>query len=326
MIALCPHFPRKKHGHDRQGNQRYRSLSCGLTWIAVKPKPLGHLRTQRPTAVLALRLLLEGNSIRTVERITRLSKHAILRLLAVLGRRAMRFWGTRMQNLPAVDVECDEIWGFIGCKEKTRTRAGYGEEYGDAYCFTAIERTSKLLLAWHLGRRTPSDTELFAGKLRKAVTGRCQLTTDGYGPYKAAIPDAFGGQVDLAQLIKTYVSQVEGPSTRYSPPAIVSVKLHSVCGYPAMDMVCTSHIERHNLSIRMAVRRMTRLTNAFSKKWENHQYHLAIFFLYYNFCRVHMTLKTTPAVAAGIAEGVWTVERLLDELASDRNGNFVREG
>jgi IS1 family transposase len=232
-----------------------------------------------------------------------------------VGRRALTYWRERMQNLPAMDVEVDEIWGFVGCKEKTRQRQHYGEEYGDAYCFTAIERSSKLLLAWHLGRRTGNDTVLFAENLRRAVTGRCQLTADGFHPYENAIPAVFGGQVDFAQLIKIYGKTPEGRGTRYSPAAILDVRMHSVCGYPDMAMVSTSHIERHNLSIRMAVRRMTRLTNAFSKKWENHQYHLALFFLYYNFCRVHMTLKTTPAVAAGLVTETWSVERLLGDMA-----------
>jgi IS1 family transposase len=267
-------------------------------------------------AVLCLRLLFEGNSIRSTERITRLSRNAILRLLTTIGHRAVRYWQTKMQNLPATDVEVDEIWGFIGCKEKTRQRKQYGEAYGDAYCFTAIERTTKLMLAWYLGKRTPSSTFVFAELLRSAVTGRCQLTSDGYNPYTTIIPAAFGGQVDFAQLIKIYGAQPDGPGTRYSPAAILDVRMHSVCGYPDASLVCTSHIERSNLSIRMAVRRMTRLTNAFSKKWANHQYHLALYFLYYNFCRVHMTLKTTPAVAAGLTNEKWTVEKLLDELAT----------
>ncbi len=237
-------------------------------------------------------------------------------LLETVGRRAVRYWETKMQNLPAMDVECDEIWGFVGCKEKTRQRRGYGEDHGDAYCFTAIERTTKLLLAWHLGKRSPGNTAVFASRLRQAVTGRCQLTTDGYKPYASLIPDAFSGQVDFAQLVKIYGKQPEGPSTRYSPADIIGLEMHNVCGFPNPALVSTSFVERHNLSIRMAVRRMTRLTNAHSKKWANHEYALAIFFLYYDFCRVHMTLKTTPAVAAGIADQVWSVERLQDELAA----------
>jgi IS1 family transposase len=273
------------------------------------------MRIAKDKAVLCLRLLLEGNSVRAVERITGIHRDTILSLLETVGQRAMFYWETKMQNLPAMDVECDEIWGFVLCKEKTRQFQGYGEDCGDAYCFTAIERTSKLLLAWHLGKRTAADATTFAAALRQAVPGRCQVTTDGFTPYTTAIPGIYGGQVDFAQLIKDYGSSPEA-ATRYSPAEIVGMHLKSVCGYPDPTLVCTSHIERHNLSIRMAIRRMTRLTNAHSKKWENHGYHLALFFLYYNFCRVHMTLKTTPAVKAGIADHAWSVEELLDELAT----------
>ena len=264
-----------------------------------------------------------GNSIRSVERITRIHRDTLLRLLEVLGKRALRYWEIKMQNLPAMDVECDETWGFVGCKEKTRLRKHYGEGCGDAYTFLAIERTNKLILAWHVGRRTPINTYWFADKLRLAVTNRCQITTDGYQPYLAAIPDAFGGQIDFAQLVKIYKKPGGGTENRYSPGEIVDLKMHAICGYPLPHLVCTSHIERQNLSIRMAVRRMTRLTNAHSKKWENHEYHLALYFLYYNFCRVHQTLKTTPAVKAGIADKIWDLEKLLNELTITHSKKLV---
>lgn len=266
-------------------------------------------------------------SVATV-RMTKIAKGTILSLLGMIGRRASTYWATKMQGLPAVDVECDEIWDFIGCKEKIRQKKHYSEEYGDCYTFTAIEKTSKLLLAYHVGRRTTADTANFAERLYWAIGGhRCQLTTDGFLPYEHIIPAIFRGQIDYAQLIKIYGNSGDGPTARYSPAPIMSVKLHCVCGFPFPDKVCTSHIERHNLSIRMGIRRMTRLTNAFSKKRENHEYHLAIFFLYYNFCRPHMTLSkteekgghgkpTTPAMAAGLADHVLTLKELLDELAT----------
>jgi transposase-like protein/IS1 family transposase len=317
MIApACKHDQTKRFGHDRKGNQRYRCILCGKTWIEETPKTLGAMRLDKTKAVLCLRLLLEGNSIRSTERITGVHRDTILVLLETLGRRAVRYWETKMIDLPAMDVECDEIWGFIGCKEKTRQREHYSEEYGDAYCFTAIERTSKLMLAWWLGRRTGIDTANFAERLRAAVPRRCQLTADGFRPYESVIPAVFAGQVDFAQLVKVYTNTPDGPNTRYSPGAIMDVRMHNVCGYPDPALVSTSFVERQNLNIRMAVRRMTRLTNAFSKKRVNHEYHLALYFLYYNFCRVHLTLGTTPAVKAGVAEKKWTVEKLLDELAT----------
>ncbi len=226
-----------------------------------------------------------------------------------------------------MDVEVDEVWDFIGCKEKRRQAKHYSKEYGDCYTFTAIEKTSKLLLAFHVGRRTSVDTANFAEMLRHAIPGRCQMSVDGFQPYETVIPAVFNEQVDLAQLIKVYGSPSGTAEVRYSPGSIVDIRWHCVCGFPDPALVCTSHIERHNLSIRMGVRRMTRLTNGFSKKRQNHEYHLAIYFLYYNCCRPYMTLSkgkkkgergtaTTPAMKAGLTDHVWSLKELLNRLAT----------
>ena len=230
MIAIaCRHDVTKRHGHDRKGNQRHRCILCGKTWTEYQPKPLGNMRIDKRMAILCLRLLMEGNSIRSVERITRIHRDTILNLLETIGRRAKRYWATKMQNLPAKDVECDEIWGYIRCKERTRNIKGYGEDVGDCYAYTAIERTSKLLLAWQVGRRTHGNTRLFAFKLRDAVDGRCQVSSDGFKPYETAIQDAFSGQVDFAPLIKTFTNSDHGGSnTRYSPPQMINIHLTQV--------------------------------------------------------------------------------------------------
>ena len=205
MIApSCTHTATKFHGKDRHGNQRYRCILCGKTWIKQEPKPFGEMRLDKAKGVLCLRLLLEGNSIRSVERLTGVNQNTIMSLLETVGRRAMTYWATRMQNLPAMDVEVNEVWGFIGMKEKTRQRWFYSEEYGDCYTFTAIEKTSKLLLAYHVGRRTSIDTANFAERLRHAIDGRCQMSVDGFQPYETVIPAVFGGQMDLAQLVKIF--------------------------------------------------------------------------------------------------------------------------
>jgi len=221
-----------------------------------------------------------------------------------------------IHDVPVSEVQADEIWGFVGCKHKTKKRLGKGEAFGDAYCFTAVERHTKLLLAWHLGKRSGDDTMQFATKLKSATSGRFQLTTDGYREYQFAMPAAMM-RIDFAQLVKIFgkVKSNEA-AVRYSPGPITGTKVKNVLGNPDRDKVCTSHAERHNLTIRMQVRRMTRLTNGFSKKWENHEAALALFFAAYNFCRVHMTLKTTPAVATGLADHVWNVEELLVAIAA----------
>jgi len=219
---------------------------------------------------------------------------------------------------------------FVGCKQRPRTRKGYGDEKGDAWCFTAIERNTKLLLAWHLDKRTPEATLLFAEKLRRATRpARFQLTTDGFNCYPAALQEAFGRQLDYAQLIKVYgTSQEEGPAQRYSPATVIDTYSVVCCGSPDEDKICTSHAERSNRTIRMQIRRFTRLTDAHSKKWENHEAALGLFFAYYNYCRSHETLtkqtgsedsprrKTTPAMASGLTDHVWTVAELLQRVAA----------
>jgi IS1 family transposase len=234
--------------------------------------------------------------------------------MVTIGEKCERFLETAIAGVPVNDVEADEIWGFVGCKEKTAVAKSYGPEMGDAYCFTAIERTSKLLLTYHLGKRDPFHTRVFAEKLSAATSGRFQLTTDGYRPYLTAIPEALGGRVDYATLVKVYGDPTEEESRRYSPGRIIEIKSTIQTGDPDEDRICTSFVERSNKTVRMQIRRMTRLTDAHSKKWENHNAALGLFFAYYNFCRKHSTIKTTPAVAAGVASEPWTGERLLEAV------------
>jgi IS1 family transposase len=265
--------------------------------------------------ILCLRMLLEGNSIRSVERLTGINRDTIIDAMVDAGKKCKRFLESAIHHVPVSDIQADEIWGFVGCKEKVRQARNYDESMGDAYCFTAIERNTKLIVAWHLGKRSPADTLDFADNLRRATTGRFQLTTDGYTPYQTAIPYVFGPRVDFATLVKDYETPDEG-SRRYAPGDVVGITIRIRSGNPDTDKICTSHVERHNLTIRMTVRRMTRLTNAHSKKWENHDAALALFFAYYDFCRNHMTLKTTPAVAAGLTDHTWSMAELLEKAAA----------
>jgi len=201
-------------------------------------------------------------------------------------------------------------------KEKTRSRTRPEEsEIGDAYCFIGMERGTKLILAWHLGLRTSEDAEEFAGKLAEATTGNFQIATDGFKPYKTAIPNAMSG-ADFAQLVKHYATKDD--AHRYSPGEVTGTTKVPCCGNPDIDRVCTSQVERQNLTVQMHNRRMTRLTNAFSKKWEKHGAALALQFAYYNFCRPHQTLtalrerKQTPAMEAGLEDHVWTLRELVE--------------
>jgi transposase-like protein/IS1 family transposase len=292
----------QKFGRDRKGNQRFRCCQCYKTY-SDRPEKLegSYVPPQEITSIL--RLLVEGMSVRSIERITGIHRDTILNVLVLVGERCERLLERMVNGLPVRDVQCDEIWGFVGCKEK---RNANGDPLrGDAYCFVAIERNTKLVLTWHLGRRTTRDTEAFTEKLNEATAGTFQITTDGFKPYRDAVSYSLGTRVDFAQLIKVYASSQE--ETRYSPAEVVSTEVVPVIGNPNPDKICTSHVERQNLSIRMAMRRVTRLTNAFSKKWQNLKAAYALWFAYYNFCRIHQTLRVTPAMEAGITDHIWTL-------------------
>jgi IS1 family transposase len=249
-----------------------------------------------------IRLFVEGCSIRSIERIRGVHRDTVLNVLVIVGNRCERLLEDLIHDLPGRDVECDEIWGYVGCKEKHNVN---GDPLrGDAYCFVGMERTTKLILAWHLGRRVGRDTMAFIEKLYSATTGNFQITTDGFPPYFDAIHTALGTRVDYAQLIKVYEGSSDGEH-RYSPPRVVDATVKPMWGNPDPERICTSHVERQNLTLRMHMRRLTRLTNAFSKKWINLKAAHAIQFAYYNLCRIHQTLRVTPAMEAGISNHVW---------------------
>jgi IS1 family transposase len=263
-------------------------------------------------AVLALQLLLEGNSIRSTERITGMDRNTIMSLLLKAGERCKTLMISKIVNLPVQDVQADEIWGFVQKKEgHKRDQEKDAPGIGDAYCFIGIERHNKLILAWHLGRRDQRSTDAFIGRLRYATSdSRYQLSTDGFKPYISAVKMYLKGIVDFAQLVKIYSTPREGEQ-RYSPGDVVEAVPVPIMGLPKRNRICTSHIERQNLSIRMGMRRMTRLTNGFSKKWENLEAAYALWFAYYNWCRVHSSLRVTPCMEAGIENHIWTIAELI---------------
>ena len=302
----------KKFGRHRNGLQRFRCKQCRKTFTEDHATPLGGMYTPLDKAAKAIELLVEGCSVSTVERFTGIHHTTILSLLALVGDKCERLLESRINNLPVSDVECDEIWGYVFCKEKNNVSGD--PRRGDAYCFTAVERNTKLLLAWHLGRRSARDTFAFTEKINEATQGRFQITTDGFKPYIDAVHTSLGTRVDFAQLIKVYSNPRDG-EVRYSPAEVVDAVPVPQWGEPELRRICTSHVERANLSIRMGMRRMTRLTNGFSKKWENLKAAYALWFAFYNFCRVHKTLRVTPAMEAGITDHAWTISELLQAVA-----------
>jgi IS1 family transposase/transposase-like protein len=299
-------------GKDRNGNTRRRCKACGVTVALVPARPLGAMRLDMDKAVLILSLLTEGTSIRSAERISGVHRDTIMRLLRLAGEKCETLLDRLVSNIEAKDVQADELWNFVGMKEKTKQRLGKTDpELGDAYTFVGIERESKLALAYHMGRRTAEDTSIFMAKLSGATAGRFQLTTDGFGPYPAAVEQHFGARVDFGQLIKSYSAETVDAERRYSPARIISAEKVSVSGSPKEEKICTSHVERTNLHIRMQMRRFTRLTNAFSRKRSNLNAALALHFATYNFTWMHKSIRMTPAMKAGIARKPWTVWDLM---------------
>jgi transposase-like protein/IS1 family transposase len=298
-----------RYGRDRYGHQRYQCRQCHKTFQDARERPLDGMYLPLTKAEGILKLMVEGCSIRSIERLTDVNRDTIMRLLVVAGEKCDRLLSERIRGLEVSDVQADEIWGYVWCKEKNRpTDSPF---IGDAYCFVGIERNTKLILAWHLGRRTAQHTMEFTEKLRVATSGKFQITTDGWPPYRDCVPYSLGARADFATLVKVYRSDREGEA-RYAPPEVSATVITPIHGRPDKARVCTSHVERQNLSIRMGMRRMTRLTNAFSKKWENLKAAYALWFAYYDFCRVHQTLRVTPAMEAGITDHVWEIGELLN--------------
>ena len=309
----CGHEHVAKFGKDRHGNQRFRCKSCGKTF--TERHALSGRQTSMDDTVKVLSMLLEGMSVRSCERLTGMHRDTILSLMIEAGENCRRFMESTIHDIPAEFVECDEQWAFIFCKRKTAERLGLGPDVGDRYVYTALDRHTKLLLCWHAGQRCPEDTWRFVNKLSKVVSGRPTINTDGFTSYVPAIIRNFEGRADYAQTIKHFQNGGGMAASRYSPGAIRKIEKHVVCGAVHEADIGTSRMERFNLSTRMHMRRFTRLTNAHSKKTRNHDAMIGLYFAWYNWCRHHLSIKTTPAVKAGLASAKWTLAELLTQAA-----------
>lgn len=274
---------------------------------------MNKLSTEERSRIVAA--LVEGNSIRSTCRLTGRSKGTVLKLLVDLGYACMEHHDRTMRNLKCERVQCDEIWSFCFTKQKNVRLDQEGNPgIGDVWTWTALDADSKLIASYYVGKREPEDAEAFIADLAKRLSTRVQLTTDGHRPYLKAVRDNFGLDVDFAQLIKRYGKDYEDDNRRYSPPVCTGIDVRIRSGDPDPAEISTSYVERSNLQMRMSMRRFTRLTNAHSKKLENHACAVALHFAYHNLVRIHSTLKTTPAVAAGVADHVWTLHELIGLL------------
>jgi IS1 family transposase len=269
-----------------------------------------------PTRVQIVKALIDGVGVNATCRLTGAAKHTVLKLLAELGEACADYHDQHVRNLKTRKVQCDEIWSFCYAKQKNVPQALQGKfGVGDVWTWTAIDSQSKLIVSYMLGMRDGGYATEFMQDVASRLANRVQLTTDGLKAYLDAVDSAFGGAmgVDYAQLIKIYGPDQSGAG-RYSPPACIGIEEKHVCGMPDSRHVSTSHVERQNLSMRMGMRRFTRLTNAHSKKIENHGHAVALYFMHYNFCKVHMSLRVTPAMEAGLTDHVWEIEELLSLL------------
>lgn len=261
--------------------------------------------------ILIASMLVEGNSIRAIERITNVHRDTIMRLGIRLGERAQKFLDEHMRNLNCKNIQCDEIWCFVGKKKKNLTSEEKREtEFGDQWIYVALDADTKLVPYFSVGKRTSNHTFEFMIQLRERIQGLFQLSTDSYQGYANAVDDAFNGQIDYGQLHKQYKNSNEGAG-RYSPANIIRVSKNVVFGDPNPHKISTSYVERSNLTMRMSMRRLTRLTNAFSKRLYNLQCAVSLHFFYYNFMRIHQSLRVTPAMEARISNHIWSWEEFL---------------
>ncbi len=276
---------------------------------------MNQLSTEKRARVV--RCLVEGNSIRATVRMTGASKNTVVKLLEQLGCACAAYHNRNVRSLRVRRLQCDEIWSFVGAKRKNVSIEKKEEGWGDVWTWTAIDADTKLCVSWLVGGRDAGWALDFMNDCASRIVGRVQVTTDAHRAYLEAVEGAFGMDVDYAQLQKIYGAPSDEEQRRYSPAKCIGCDLKVVSGNPDPKHVSTSFVERQNLTMRMSMRRFTRLTNAFSKKVDNHRHAVALYFVYYNFCRVHQTLRVTPAMEAGLADHVWSVEELVSLLKSN---------
>jgi IS1 family transposase len=264
---------------------------------------MNKLSIERRAQILSA--LVEGVSMRAVCRMTGCEKRTVTRLLVDVGTACFEYQDRVLRNLNCKRIQCDEIWSYIGCKQKNVTlKMAEKRIVGDAWVWVAIDADTKLVPCWLLGKRDPGCATEFVSDLASRLSNRVQLTTDGHKVYLNAVADAFADNVDYAMLVKTYGAAIADES-RYSPAKFISTEKIDISGSPDEKHISTSYVERQNLTMRMGMRRFTRLTNGFSKKVENHEAAVALHFMHYNFARIHQTFRVTPAMEAGVSDHIW---------------------
>jgi IS1 family transposase len=271
---------------------------------------MNQLSTEKRAAVVAA--LVEGNSLRGTARLTGVARMTVEKLLRDLGMACATYHDAHVRDLKSQRIQCDEIWSFVGAKARNVPEHKRGE-WGDVWTWTAIDADTKLIVGYRIGQRTAIDAYDFMKDVASRLSNRVQLTTDNYKVYLNAVDYAFGVDVDFATLEKHYVAPktTRAAALRYVPNKVAGMKAATITGHPERKHISTSHVERQNLTMRMHIRRFARLTNAFSKKIEMHAHNVALHFMYYNFCRIHQTLRVTPAMEAGLTDHSWEIQELV---------------
>ncbi len=308
----CEHGTCKRFGfYGKRKIQRWRCTSCSATFADPSTPKLGTHYTAPETAAKVLTLMLEGMSIRAIARFSGMHKTTILSILETAGRNCRKLWDPKIRGIRTQFVQADEIWSFVCCHQR-RLPMNAPAEWGDQYVWIALDSITKMVLGFHVGKREAVSANEFMRDLSERIDGRFQLTTDGLRWYVPAVEEHFAGRADYAMLIKLFSSHdITGPEW-YGATSRVTGTIPSIKdGRPDPRYISTSHIERSNLTLRMALRRFTRLTNAHSRKLENLKHAITLYMAWYNFCRVHQTLRVTPAMEAGLADHVWSVNELI---------------
>jgi IS1 family transposase len=271
---------------------------------------MNKLSTQKRVAVISA--LVEGMSIRSVVRMTGVSKNTVVKLLEDIGHACAVYQDKIFRDLNCKRIECDEIWSFVHAKEGHLPKELQGVfGYGDVYTWVAIDAETKLVPCWNVGRRDAISGEAFIKDLASRLVNRVQLSTDGFKVYLTAVEEAFGADIDFGMIVKVYGHTQDEASKRYSPAECIGCEKEVISGNPDPSLISTSYIERQNLTMRMSMRRFTRLTNGFSKKIENHMHAIALHYMHYNFVRIHKSLRCTPAMAAGVSKKLWSIEDIV---------------
>lgn len=271
---------------------------------------MNRLPNQKRVQIIAA--LVEGNSINATSRIVGVSNNTALKLLADVGNACAIYQDRVFRNLTCKRIECDEIWSFVHAKEghlSPELQGIFG--YGDVYTWVAIDADTKLVPCWNVGRRDAESAMAFIKDLSERVSNRFQLSTDGFKAYLTAVEETFGSEIDYAMIVKIYGHTEDDASKRYSPAECIGCETQVISGKPDMNLVSTSYIERQNLTMRMNMRRFTRLTNGFSKRIENHMHAIALHYMHYNFCRIHKSLRCAPAMEAEVTQKLWSLEDIV---------------